>query len=102
MFRHMIGQDGTAKLYVAKNAHDLKEIHLSFIRVYLLEIAVAAANVTHVDLVDLAALSQVACNRQDVGSRVLQSFSGRAQTKLEAIVRAVDQGFVAFESIEDG
>ena len=56
MMRHMIGTDRTRELSVPKNSHDLKKAYLALIGVNLSEIVKPAANVAHVDLVDLLSL----------------------------------------------
>src|SRR4051812_19746656 len=73
MAGHVISANGISKLRVPKNAHDLGEIHVAFVGEDLCEIAKPAADVAHMDLIDLSALTEVLNNRKDFGQRVLQS-----------------------------
>ena len=101
MMRHMIGTDRTRELRVPKNSHDLGKVHLALIGINLREIVKTAANVAHVDLVNLLSLTQVLNDGQDFSLGVLQPLGGCPQAQLKPIIRTVHDRFVAFKGCED-
>ena len=59
MARHVIGTNGIPKLRIPQNAHHLGEVHVAFVREDLGEIVQPAADVAHVDLVDLPSFTKI-------------------------------------------
>ena len=101
MARHVIGTNRIGKLRVPQNAHHLREVHLAFVREDFLRSREPAADIAHVDLVNLPLVAQVLNDRQDLRQTDSSAFGRRAQAQLESVVRAVDNRFVLLESIED-
>ena len=63
-----------------QNTHDLEEIHVAFVRIYLGKVMQTSADVAHVDLIDLPAITKVLDDREDFRSGILQAFTGGSQT----------------------
>src|SRR6266498_3682598 len=101
MTRHVIRTDRSCELGVSQHAHNREEVHRSFIRINLLKMVQATANVAHVNLMDFSAPAQVFDDGQDLRAWIFQPFSRRSETQLESVVRAVHNSFVTFNGLED-
>src|SRR5262245_9073837 len=101
MVRHVVRTDRASELCVSKNAHDPEKIHLSLVGVHFFKTVQPAPDITHVDLVDFSALAEILNNRQNFTSWVLQSFCRSPQTQLKPVVRAVDDGFIPLDGLEN-
>jgi hypothetical protein len=67
--RHMVRTDRQAELHISKNSHNLEKIHLSFVGVHFREVVKASADITHMDLMYFAPITQVLDNGENFRGR---------------------------------
>ena len=85
----MIGHYHSIVSYVAECTHYLEEIHISIVRVHLLEIVPPALNISEVNIKNLFTFSDPLYDWENLLLRIFQPFGSRAYTQIEAVVRTV-------------
>ncbi len=67
---HVVRAQSAGELRITQDSHNLQKIHVAFIGVHFQEVMKSPADVSHMDLVDLASFTQVFDNRQNLRAGV--------------------------------